>query len=70
MIQQEFSKPSLINLISKDVNLIFYQLNLCFTLQTRDYNIIFDFLYLFSVISDVIQKVQRHHDLIKPHALR
>ena len=28
------------------------------------------FLYRFSVMDDVIQKVQRHHDLIKAHALR
>ena len=28
------------------------------------------FLYWFSVISDVIQKLQRHHDLIKAHAMR
>ena len=37
-----------------------------FTLQTSDYEVFF-FLFLcrFSVIGDVIQKVQRHHDLIK-----
>ena len=27
-------------------------------------------IFVFSVISDVIQKVQRHHDLIKAHAVR
>ena len=30
----------------------------------------FSIFVLFSVISDVIQKVQRHHDLIKAHAVR
>ena len=35
-----------------------------------DYDVNFRFLCWFSVISDVIQKVQRHHDLIKAHAVR
>ena len=44
-IQHAFSKPSLVNLISKDANLVFYlsvnpSLN---TLQTSDYDVIFDF---------------------------
>ena len=66
-IQHAFSKPSLVNLISKDANLVFYLsvYPLLNTLQTSDYNVFFLFLCWFSVISDVIQKVQRHHDLIK-----
>ena len=62
-IQHAFSKPSLVNLITKDANLVFYLsvYPLLNTLQTSDYDVIFDFC----VISDVIQKVQRHHDLIK-----
>ena len=28
-----------------------------------------DFFFRFNVIGDVIQKVQRHHDLIKAHAI-
>ena len=40
VIQQAFSKSSLANLISKDANLIFYH---CFTLQTSDFDVIFDF---------------------------
>ena len=45
MIQHVFSKPSLVNLISKDVNLVFYLsvypwLNI---IQNSDYDIIFDF---------------------------
>ena len=48
-----------------------YQFTHCFTLQTRDYDVIFDFCVdLNSVISDVVQKVQRHHDMIKAHAMR
>ena len=66
-IQHAFSKPSLVNLISKDANLVFYLsvYPLLNTLQTSDYEVIFDFLCWFCVISDVIQKAQRHHDLIK-----
>ena len=63
-IQHAFSKPSLVNLISKDANLVFYLsvyplLNI---LQTSNYDVLF--FCWFSVISDVIQKVKRHHDLI------
>ena len=44
MIQQAFSKSSLVNLISKDANLIFFlSITHCFTLQTSDYDVIFDF---------------------------
>ena len=44
-IQYAFTKPSLVNLISKDTNLVFYLsvYPLLNTLQTRDYDIIFDF---------------------------
>ena len=40
-----FSKPSLVNLISKDANLVFYLsvYPLLNTLQTSDYDVIFDF---------------------------
>ena len=61
-------KASLVNLISKKANLVFYLSGypLLNTLQTSDYDVFFIlFLCLFSVLSDVIQKVQRHHDLIK-----
>ena len=67
-----FSKPSLVNLISKDANLVFYLsvYPLLNTLQTSDNDVFFLLLCRFSVISKVIQKVQRHHDLIKVHAVR
>ena len=42
MIQQAFSKPSLVNLISKDANLVFYLSVYKFTLQTSDYDIIIE----------------------------
>ena len=44
-IQQAFSKPSLVNLISKDTKLVFYLsvFPLLTTLQTSDYDVIFDF---------------------------
>ena len=44
-IQHAFSKPSLVNLISKDANLVFYLsvYPLLNTLQTSDYDVIFDF---------------------------
>ena len=66
-IQHAFSKPSLVNLISKDANLVFNLsvYPLLNTLQTCDYDVFFLFLCWFSVISDVTQNVQRHHDLIK-----
>ena len=42
-IQHAFSKPSLVNLISKDANLVFYLsvYPLLNTLQTSDYDVIF-----------------------------
>ena len=40
------------------------------TVQTRDYDVIIIFLCQFNVIDGVIQKVQRHGDLIKAHAVR
>ena len=45
-IQHAFSKPSLVNLISKDANLVFYlSVNpLLKTLQTSDYDVIFMFV--------------------------
>ena len=39
-IQHSFSKPSPVNLISKDAN---YQFTHYFTYQTSDYDVIFDF---------------------------
>ena len=36
-----------------------------FTLQANDYDVNIELLLQFSVISDVIQEVERHHDLIK-----
>ena len=44
-IQNAFSKPSLVNLISKDANLVFYLSVYPFlnTFQTSDYDVIFDF---------------------------
>ena len=61
MIQHAFSMPSLVNFISKDTNLEFY----LSAYQTMSNGL---YLCLFSVIGDVIQKVQRHRDLIKAHA--
>ena len=42
-----------------------YQFTSWFTLQTGDYDVIIE-----CRVDDVIQKVQRHHDLIKAHAVR
>ena len=61
-IQHEFSKPSLVNLISKAAILVFYLSVTLFKLAIMTF---FLFLCWFSVIGNVIQKVQRHHDLIK-----
>ena len=45
MIQHAFSKPSLVNLISNDANLVFYLsvYTLLNTLQTSDYDVVFYF---------------------------
>ena len=45
MIQHAFSKPSLVNLISKDVNLVFFLsvYPLLNTLQTSNYEVVSDF---------------------------
>ena len=41
------------------------------SLQTSDYDVIFETCVdSASLASDVIQKVQRHHDIIKAHAVR
>ena len=61
---------SLVNLINKrrKPGILFISL---FTVQTSDYDVIIDFCVdSASVIGFVIQKVQRHHDLIKAHAVR
>ena len=43
-IQHAFSKPSLVNMISKDMNLVFsVSVYPFFALQTSDYDVIFDF---------------------------
>ena len=46
-------------------DILFISLPHCFTLQTSDNDIIFDFC-----VDSVIQKVQRHLDMIKAHAVR
>ena len=44
MIQHGFSKSSPVNLKLKDVNLVFYlSVTHCFTLQTSNYDVIYDF---------------------------
>ena len=66
MIQHAFSKQSLVNLISKDANLVFYLSVYPFfnTLQTSDYDVIFDFCIDSAALATSL-KMQRHHDLIK-----
>ena len=61
-IQQGFLKPSLVKLDIKrrKPGILFISLPIVFFL----------FLCWLNGISDVIQKVQRHHDLIKAHAVR
>ena len=47
-----------------------YQLTSWFTLQTSDYDVIIAFrVYSTSLKTSFIQKVQRHDDLIKAHAV-
>ena len=63
IIQHAFSKPSLVNLISKDANLVFY---LSAYQETSEY----DVMIYFYVDSVSLQNIQRHHDLIMAHAVR
>ena len=70
MIKHAFLKPSLVNLISKDVNLVFYlSVNSWFTLQTVIMDYSYRFLCQFNFI-DNMQKVHYHVDLIKIHVVR
>ena len=61
------SKPSLVNLIIKrrEPGILFISLPSWFTLQTSEHDVMINFLCRFSVIGDVIQKVQCHHGLKK-----
>ena len=72
MIQHAFSKLSLVYLISKEANLVFYRsvYKLFQSINCSNYDVIIVFPCLFTVVEDIIQKVQRHHDLIKTHAVR
>ena len=64
-IQHTFSKPSLVNLISKDANLVFiYQFAHCFTLLTSDYDVIFD--YFFVVDSAALATSFKKYNVIMP----
>ena len=65
-IQHAFSKPSLVKLISKDANLVFYLsvYPLLNTLQTSDFDVIFGFC-VDSVSLVTSFKTLRHHDQIK-----
>ena len=64
MIQHAFSKPSLVNLISKDTNLVFYLsvYPLLNTLQTSVYDVIFHFCV---DSASLATSFKNHHDLIK-----
>ena len=61
----------MVNLISKDANLVFYlsayKLN---HFPSGDYDAIIIVSCQFNVIDDVIRKVQRHDDLKHAHAVR
>ena len=46
------------------------QLTLCFSLQTSDFEIIFDFFVDYMSLATSFKKVQPHHDWIKEHAVR
>ena len=71
MIQDTFFKPSLVNLISKDSNLVFYlsayQVDLLFTLGNMRLKPIF--CVNSTSFKTSLKKVQHHHDLMKAHAM-
>ena len=66
-IQHAFSKPCLVNLISKDANLVFYLsvYPLLNTLQTSYYDVIFYFYLDLASLATSFKKCKRHLDLIK-----
>ena len=71
MVRHAFSKPSVVNLISKDAVLVLYLSVIhWFTLQTSDYDVIIDFYVSSASLATFIQKVQHLHGLIKTHAVR
>ena len=73
MIQHAFSKPSLVNLISKDANLVFYlSLYKSIHYSTRDHDVIIEFPVdsMSLTTSFKKKKMQRHSDLIKAYAVR
>ena len=47
-IHHAFSRPGLVNLISKDGNLVLLKFTKWFTIQTSDYGVIVDLLIYFS----------------------
>ena len=71
--EHAFSKPSLLNLIhvSKDTNVLFY-LSVYKLIHRSNLRLwrYYQFSCRFNVIDDVVQKVQRHDDLIKAHVMR
>ena len=64
-IQHAFSKPSLESLISNYANLVF-----CLLVFKLFHSSNLHVSCRFNGIGDVIQKVQRHDDLINAHAVR
>ena len=57
------SKPSLVNLISKDASLLFYLLVTSYlTVQTSHYGVIIDFRVNSMSLFKSFKKVQRHDD--------
>ena len=66
-MQHAFSKPSRVNLISKDANLVFYLsvYPLLNALLTSDYAVFFYVCVNSASLATSFKKVQRHHDLIK-----
>ena len=69
-IQHAFSKPSLVNLISEDVTLVFF-LSVYKMIHCSNWPLWCNYLFScqFNVIDNVIQEVKRHDDLIKAHAM-
>ena len=64
------AEPGKLDIRRREPCILFISLPSGFILQTNENDVMIDFLCRFSVIDDVIQNVQRHHDLIKAHAVR
>ena len=67
------AEPDKLDIKWRELGILFICLPIGSLFQTSDYDVIMDFCVDSASLAtsfNIIQKVQRHHDLIKTHALR